>query len=299
MQAFFRYSFFIILISSASSVFAKPPLLQAHHIQALIGQKSIVFLDLQEAAYYQRFHIPGAVNAPYSHWRTGKNSPQKGMLPPLNSVAKWVGELGISNDSHVVVYATGTSAGDMAAAARVYWTFQVLGHDAVSILDGGLLAYANQDGTLEQTINKRPATTFKSQPRKHLQAGKTDVHKSIKSGKSLIDARSVAEYLGVYQASPEEQVGTIPGSKNLPFDWLTMNGSGQLLEVGQLKELFKQRGISGNDGIHYCHTGNRASLSWFVDYALLNNKSARLYDASTQEWARDSKAPMETEISLH
>ena len=34
-----------------------------------------------------------------------------------------------------------TNALDLGSATRVYWTFKVLGHDKVSILDGGYRAY--------------------------------------------------------------------------------------------------------------------------------------------------------------
>ena len=33
----------------------------------------------------------------------------------------------------------------MGTATRIYWTFKVLGHDNVSILNGGMAAYDEED----------------------------------------------------------------------------------------------------------------------------------------------------------
>ncbi|MCG7976375.1 MAG: sulfurtransferase, partial [Candidatus Thiodiazotropha taylori] len=51
--------------------------------------------------------------------------------------------------------------------------------------------------------------------------------------------------------------------------------------------------------INYCHTGNRASLAWFVSHELLGNSQAKLYDGSTQEWAADSTLPMDQQVQLN
>ena len=70
-------------------------------------------------------------------WRV-KVGAVAGLLPPPQAAPKRViGGLGIDNDSHVVVVPGGRQKADFNAAARVYWTFKVLGHDNVSILDGG------------------------------------------------------------------------------------------------------------------------------------------------------------------
>ena len=43
---------------------------------------------------------------------------------------------------------------------------------------------------------------------------------------NLIDTRSQAEYLGIYLAAEDERPGTLPGAQSLPYDWFTVNGSG-------------------------------------------------------------------------
>jgi thiosulfate/3-mercaptopyruvate sulfurtransferase len=288
----------LMLLVCSLPLHALPPLVDSHWVQENANRKNTIFLDIQEAINYRRIHLPGAINAPYSFWRTGEVQPPKGMLPKIDALERWIGSLGISNNDTVVISAMGISVGDMAASARVFWTFRILGHDGVTILNGGLAAWANSGGKLENTVNQLPEKVFSATLNKSLLADKQDVKAALQTDRTLVDARSVAEYLGIYQASPEERPGTIPGSKNLPYEWMTVNGSGQIHSSDRLKKLFIQRGIVGDKAIHYCHTGNRASLTWFIDYALLGNKKAQLYDASTKEWARDSSLPVTAEIDL-
>src|SRR3546814_3005161 len=70
-----------------------------------------------------------------SGWRTEMDG-VPAQLPRQETLEALIGELGIANDSHVVVVSAGTDALDISSAARVYWTFKVIGHDRVSILDG-------------------------------------------------------------------------------------------------------------------------------------------------------------------
>ena len=66
-----------------------------------------------------------------------KGSPYEHMIPRAEDFANYVKTLGISNDSHVVVYDNNAKFG-LFSAPRVWWTFRAFGHDRVSVLDGGL-----------------------------------------------------------------------------------------------------------------------------------------------------------------
>jgi len=83
-------------------------------------------------------------------------------LPPTAKIAKLIGDLGIDDKTHVVIYHHGKNALDMGSATRVYWTMKVLGHDNVSILNGGYLAYAAVKGN--KTTNEL-ASEFGVHPR--------------------------------------------------------------------------------------------------------------------------------------
>ncbi len=72
------------------------------------------------------------------------------MLPSPVVFAERVGALGIGSADTVVVY----DAPGSAAAARVWWTFRVFGHDRVVLLDGGLARWLAEGRPIE---SGRPA----------------------------------------------------------------------------------------------------------------------------------------------
>ncbi len=292
----FRTCLILALLLGGLDLYAQEALVDGAWLKRHLSDEQLYLLDIQAPERYRRAHVPGAVNAPYAFWRTDKQSSNPGMLPPIARLEAWFGELGIANDSHVVIVATGGSAAEMAAASRVFWTFKVMGHRSVSLLDGGLVIYANEhQGTLEQTPSQRAPTSYRAiPPDRSVNIDATEIEKSLKLA-PLLDARTLGEYMGVIVARSQERAGTLPGAHHLPFDWL-VDGKGRLRSRQQIVTLFEAAGIDpSEDGtIHFCHSGNRAALTWFVDYALLGHQDARLYDGSMSEWAQRRNLPIET-----
>lgn len=61
------------------------------------------------------------------------------MLPTSSHFSSYVGDMGIGNHTHVVVYDT-SNFGSF-SAPRVWWMFRVFGHSRVSVLDGGMRSW--------------------------------------------------------------------------------------------------------------------------------------------------------------
>ena len=289
-----------ILGSTLARAESLPALVDAGWLKSKLGSDGLVVLDIQGEKEFQRFHVPGAVNGPYTLWRTeGSKTELPSMLPPVERLESMIGALGISNDSHVIIVSTGRGAGDLAAAARVFWTFKVLGHDAVGVLDGGLVAYAEAGGRLASGAGQPVAAEFTAEPRPQMVPTAESVRDALDAGTRFVDARSQGEFVGIYTGDDKERPGTIPGSRHLPHDWLSADGSGKLRTRGALSELFAASGIDPSEPqIHFCHSGNRAALTWFAAYALFGNESATLYDGSMMEWARRGDLPVDAKIKL-
>ncbi len=290
----------LLLLLTFTSLQAAPPLVDAQWLVANRQQPNLLILDLQPAKIYNQYHVPGAVNSNYADWRksNAKGSPK--MIPSVVHLEKLIGGLGIGNQSHVVLVVTGRGAGEMAAATRVYWTFKALGHDKVSILDGGLVAYANKKGNpMEKKVNRPQKQTYKARPNPEYLVTAAAVKESLGKDVAIIDSRSVAEYLGIIGGGGKRRAGTIPGSVNLPFDWLTINGSASFHSTENLRRIYRAIGVPlEGDQISFCNTGHRTSLAWFVSHELLGNKKARMYDGSTAEWAANRALPIEQKIEL-
>lgn len=283
---------------------AAQPLVDAAWVKDNIGKPGVVFLDVRGKIDYMRGHVPGALNTSLGRdgWRVRDANGVPGMLGKPDVLAKLIGGFGIDNLAHVVLVPWGYSSGDMGTATRIYWTFKVLGHDAVSIVNGGMAAYTDVAGNpLEKgrMKTKPTAKTFTVNLRADMIATKNDVKMALKKGTPLVDNRAGSQYLGVTQSGATARPGTLPGAKNLPQDWLTENGGGEFRDKSVLAKLFELAGLpTEGDQITFCNTGYMASVGWFAASEVLGNKKVKMYDGSMAEWTADEDLPVQSAVSL-
>jgi len=304
-----------ILSSGLGSALAATPLVDSAWVKANIGKPGIVFLDVRgklagkSKADYLRGHIPGAVWTNYlkDGWRTKDAHGTPGMMAPVAKLEKLIGGLGISDSSHVVIVPNGGKATDVGTGTRIYWTFKVLGHDDVSLLNGGMVAYTKTvDKATKKPVNpldkgmvKPAVAVFTAHPRMDWIATKEEVKKASVSGGMLVDNRPNNQFLGVNRHPKAKRFGTIPGAKNLPENWLTENGGGTFRPKSTLIKLYEAAGVpTTGKQITFCNSGHWASIGWFVSHEILGDKQARMYDGSMLEWAADKSLPMERKIKL-
>jgi thiosulfate/3-mercaptopyruvate sulfurtransferase len=212
---------------------------------------------------------------------------------------KLISKAGVSNDSHVVVVAAGTNAADIGSGARVYWSLRVLGDDNVSLLDGGMSAWTSS-GKNPLAKGQAPvaASHFKAHPNAHFMASADDVRMAAKSG-NLIDSRPTDQFLGLTKSGVVTRFGHVPGASSLPALWLTNNNKGFFRDKAAVEKLYAYTKAPTEDGtVTYCNTGHWGALGWFVDYAIMGKKNAKMYDASMSEWSRLKDAPMESSVAL-
>jgi len=286
---------FVLL--GGGQVMAAAPLVDAAWVKANIGNPNVVFLDVRgNPRAYHAAHIPGAVWTSYGRdgWRVERDG-VPGMLPPIDRLEKLIGRLGIDNASYVVLVPGGWNATEMGVGTRIYWTFKVLGHDKVSILDGGMTAYAaDKRNPFERGAGTPAMKTFKADFRPELVASAADVKKAIKAGgAALLDHRPSDQYLGVNRSASTKRYGTLPGAVNVPATWATVDDGGNFRSPDVLRKLYGFAGASvDGDTINFCNTGHWASVGWFVSHELFGNEKARLYDGSVADWSRDPANPM-------
>jgi thiosulfate/3-mercaptopyruvate sulfurtransferase len=294
---------FMLFLGAAGAAVAAEPLVDVAWAKANAGKPGIVFLDLQPAGDYLRGHIPGAVNTDFakSGWREERGDKVPDMLPEkLDKLVAHIGSLGIDNSSHVIVVPPGSTYGDMGWATRIYWTFKVLGHDNVSILNGGMAAYAKDKANpIEAGAAKPVAKTFTAKPRLDMVATAEDVKKAKEKGVLLVDSRPEDQYMGINRNPKATMNGTLEGAKNLPVSWTTENAGGMFRSKAQLEQLYKVAGVPvGGEQINFCNTGHFASVGWFVSSELMGNKKAKLYDGSMVEWTLIKAGPVEQKVKL-
>jgi thiosulfate/3-mercaptopyruvate sulfurtransferase len=297
----------IVSLSSAGQ--ADGPVVDVAWMKANLGKPGVAVVDLRPAhSLYLAGHIPGAVYTDYakSGWREKDKNGVEGMLPETPKVETLIGSLGIDNAAHVVLVPEGRNAADMGTATRVYWTFKVMGHDKISILDGGYLAWVKEIdkdkkpvNPLETADNKPTAKPFKAAFRQDMIVSKADVQKALVDKVPLIDNRPPDFYLGLSVSPAAKKPGTIPGAQSIPEAWLTKNNGGHFRSAPQLTSLYKTANVATSGAqINFCNTGHWASLGWFVSSELLGNKAVKMYDGSMAEWTQDASLPVEQKIKV-
>ena len=295
---------FFLLLATTRAAIAADPLVDVEWVKAHVDKPGIVYIDFQPATDYLRGHIPGAVSSNYGKdgWREERaNDKVPDMLPAkLEALGEMIGKLGIDNATHVVLVPPGMSSTDMGVGTRVYWTFKVLGHDKVSILDGGMAAWTkDKKNPLQAGAAKTDPKSFKVNVRKDMIVTMDDVKKARASGVLLVDNRPEDQYVGINRHPKAGESGTIDGAKNLPNGWMTVNGMGEFRKKGQLEQLYKIANVpASGDQINFCNTGHWASVGWFVSSELLGNKKARMYDGSMVEWTMLKGGSMEQKVKL-
>ena len=295
----FALAFFVVSAVLAENA---TPLVDVNWLKPQVCGDRLTVLDVRRSAEdYRAGHVPCAVHTDYykDGWRTRKEGIPH-MMPPIEQLAAVIGSLGVDNDTHVVIYGSGTGPFDAAETTSIYLTFKYMGHDSVSILDGGLPAWmAEWSADFDVDTYKPTPTVFIAHPRPTLLASRTQVENVLGGEIGLVDLRSHDMFLGVNRAWQLTRSGTIPGAINLPMSWLTVNAGLKFRDLDQLKQLFTAAGapITG-EVIFFCNAGLESSMGWFVAHELLGNTQAALYDGSLAEWTKDADLPMTRHVSL-
>src|SRR4029079_9413693 len=120
------------------------PLVTPQWLNDHLADSVLVVLDIRPAIdgggaqAYAAGHIPKSVHSDYDKagWRVTRNNVPF-MVPTVPELEKLIGDLGIDEETHVVVVPAGVNVLDFGSAARTYWTLKYVGVKNVSILDGG------------------------------------------------------------------------------------------------------------------------------------------------------------------
>lgn len=291
----------LFLFAAAGAARAATPLVDVAWLKSNLTKPNLVVLDVRSPIgnggsrdAFGQGHIPGAIYTDYlaDGWRVSRDG-VPGMLPPMADLEKLIGGMGIGNTDHVVLIAGGLNAADMGSATRIYWTFKVAGHDAVSILDGGHAAWVAAGAPIETGPSSRPAKKFTAVFRPELVATRADVVAAQKAGAVLIDNRPPAQYSGGAKHPAATRAGTIPGAVNLPQEKITKNDGGYFEDSGTIDKLLAAVGVKkGEPAITFCNTGHWASLGWFVEHELRGNAQTRMYDGSMVDYTADPALPV-------
>jgi thiosulfate/3-mercaptopyruvate sulfurtransferase len=213
------------------------------------------------------------------------------MLPSAEVFASKVGMLGVGDDDHVVIYDTVGTTG----AARVWWTFRAMGHDRVSVMDGGLPKWIAEGRAMTSQAPMLAPKEKTARAEHSLVRSREDIIANIGSGaEQVVDARSAGRFTAV---EPEPRAGMrsghIPGSQNVPYPQV-LNENRTFKSPDEVRAAFEDAGVDLRRPIvTTCGSGVTASS---LALALFNAgiENVAVYDGSWSEWGGRADTPIDT-----
>jgi thiosulfate/3-mercaptopyruvate sulfurtransferase len=204
------------------------------------------------------------------------------MLPSPELFAQAVGALGIGADDPVVVY---DSVG-LFSAPRVWWTFRVMGHRDVRVLEGGLPRWRAAGLPISAGRPCPVPVRYEPRPRPELVRNLNQVRAMLGAGEAqVLDARPAPRFRGeAPEPRPGLRLGHMPGAINLPFPEV-LDGQGGLRLDAELRRAVEAAGVDlGRPITASCGSGVTAAIV-LLALARLGRTDAALYDGSWAEWA--------------
>ena len=228
-------------------------------------------------------HIKGAIHADLDADLAGPPGDQgRHPLPNFDAWLTRVQQWGLQDQEQVVLY--DDMGGQM--AARGWWMFRWLGHEATAVLDGGLPRWRRP---LESGVAKTSSPSdFK--PKQTLtrlwQVG--DVEQNLhQSTHQLVDARSVERWRG--EQEPIDPVaGHIPNALCLPSTG-NLAPSGLFKSAEDLRKRFAD--VSSMNTVCYCGSGITAAHN-ILAMRHAGLAEPVLYADSWSGWITDSRRPI-------
>lgn len=288
----------LALLIVAPAAAEAQPLVQVAWLNSHLHDANLVVLDIRSAIdgggakAYEAAHIPGSVHSDYDRdgWRVTRNDVPF-MLPTAAELEKLIGDLGIDEDSHVVVVPAGVHVLDFGSATRTYWTLKVVGVKNVSILDGGVAAWTQANLPAESGVKPPSPKIFTATLDTSLLAEIADIEKvEASGGATLIDARPASFFFGKEKAPNAGAYGHIPGALSLDSAEFYDAKTNRLKPAAELAAIAAQ--VPAGPVVSYCNTGHWASTDWFVLHELLGRTDARLFAGSMVEWTSNAHRPV-------
>jgi len=237
-----------------------------------------------------RAHIPGAVFLDIDRV-ADPESALPHMMPSAEDFAAAVGALGIGSGDRVVVY---DHVGGACAAARVWWMVRAFGHEAVAVLDGGLLKWQAEGRPISDTPTAPSPRAFTATPvTGAFVDAATVLARLTDRAAQVVDVRGAGRFRGEDdEPRPVARRGHMPGAVNAPFGDLQCGPYNQMADPDAIRAHFAAAGVDlSRPVVTSCGSGVTACYSALA-LTLIGHQQVAVYDGSWAEWGDREDLPV-------
>ncbi len=250
-------------------------------LDKIIDKPNLILIDARSFQEYSQGHITNAINLDLFsfHWI---DTSQNGISSFNEQFGKIFSRVGVSEEKKVVFY--DNTSGML--AARGVWLLEYFSHPNVSMLDGGITKWKNEERTLDRiSVNYKPAN-FSGKPNPKVLAGFEYVLKNLNKI-TILDVRSKEEFDGKLVRAARG--GHIPTSTNIDYTE-NIADDGTLKNNEDLSELYQIP--KDAEIITYCQGAYRAANT-FLALKKIGFTNVRVYLGSWGEWGNKLELPIE------
>jgi len=271
------------------------PLISAEELLALVrsGAPDLRIVDVRwylgrpgdGVTAYAAGHLPGAIHLDLDDDLAdldGYGAPGRHPLPEPDVFEAELAGAGIGDADLVVAY---DDVGGW-VAARLWWMLDVLGHERVAVLDGGIGAWTAAGGELTTEVRPLAPAELHLADEWTRVIGRGELRRRL-GEVVLLDARGVPRYRG--EAEPVDPIaGHIPTARNAPVDGNLVDG--RFRSPAELASRFRELGADGSSGevVTSCGSGTSA-LHHAIAMRLAGLPDPILYVGSYSDWSRSGE----------
>lgn len=279
-------------------------LLSPTHLKSIAdsGTEKVCLVDARTRADYNQNHIPGAI---YMGWEDWCSQAPDHLGPMLKQPGYWgemceidhkvVGKqlelLGLSNTSHIIVYADGAKS--KGREGRIAWMMLYLGATKVSVLNGGFSSWMAEGLPVDNIMPAVLPGQFRIDEKPERRKRFIHLRQACVSGKMpvMLDTRSILEHIGdLHRYMPRR--GRIPNSEFIAYSSI-FNPDGTFVDRDGYLALLPEKVAAAQDNtVVYCEVGARASMVSLL-HELYTGAVLPVYDGSMMQWCADVDLPVE------
>lgn len=284
MKSIKKFALLVLFaVAAMAGTYAQADFISAKEFKDLMkSNKELVIIDASKSKLYKKAHVKGAIHILYEDLNKDKATNPMGMIQDPEFIAKYFGDLGISENDEIVIYDGGTQK----YSSRMFFLLKYVGAKNVKMTHKDDKEWAKNRIMLTAAApKKRTAVTFTPSvqeemlvPIEYLVANKDN------ENIVLVDTRSAAEFSGEKKVI-DGVFGHIPGSIHIDYEEFEVAG-GAFKNKAQLEELATKYALTKDkEVIFFCKTGVKGAVAYNAFKYIFEHPNVKLYDGGCAEYS--------------